>query len=67
MALVIKLTAPSGEKYFSSKADSEGLRHLVSETGDAELFSSREAADNAIFALRQVRELRDHSCDIVEV
>jgi hypothetical protein len=67
MALVIKLTAPSGEKYFGSRADSEGLRYLVSQMGDAEIFSSREAADNAIFALRQVRELRDYSCDIVEV
>jgi hypothetical protein len=66
MALVIQMIAPSGEKYFGSKADSEGLRYPVSEIKDAERFSSRQAANNALLALRQIRELKAYTFDIVE-
>jgi hypothetical protein len=33
---------------------------------DAERFASRQAADAATVPLRQIRELRDYSFDIVE-
>jgi hypothetical protein len=67
MALVIQITDPSGGKYFASKADSEGLRASAPNIEQAERFSSREAADNAVFALRQIRELKAHSFDIIKL
>jgi hypothetical protein len=53
-------------KIFGSKADSEELRGRVSKIEDAEHFVSRESADNALFALRQIRELKTYSFDIIE-
>ena len=67
MAFIIELTAPSGEKYFGSEADFEGLRYRAPKIEGAERFPSREAAEKALIAFRQIRELREYSLGIAEV
>jgi hypothetical protein len=67
MAFIVECTAPSGEKYFGSAADSEGLRYRATRIEGAERFPSREAAGNALVELRQMRELSDYSFGIAEV
>jgi hypothetical protein len=66
MAFVITLTAPTGEKYFGSKADPDGLRYRAAKIEDAEHFPSQEAADRAILGFRQIKEDADYSYQITE-
>src|SRR5262249_27125928 len=48
-------------KNIGTKADSERLRYLAPNINQAERFFSRKAVQNAAFAFRQIRELKNHS------
>lgn len=66
MPLVLKLTSPTGEAYYGSTADSEGLRYRVRSISDAENFADREAAEKAISDFKAIREMKDYSYAVVE-
>lgn len=66
MAWVVKLTSPSGEVYYGSEPDYEGLRYRMTTPNGAERFESKQKAEAVFYWFRQIRDISDYQYEAVE-
>lgn len=58
---------PGGVEYFATSADHEGLRYRAPSIRQADRFSRRKDAEDAVLVTRQIRALQSYEFYIIGV
>lgn len=67
MTFVVKLISPTGETYYGSGPDNEGLRYKTENLQNAEKFETKKAAEEVFYWFKQMREISDYEYEAVEL